>query len=968
MAHYGKAFPQGKLGAKQPSEKYNINTWQNRKEIYSNSSIVASKLIDNKHLSYDHVEISEASTKLVSKKKRARKTKMQVKKKTIQRNTVLTGNKDKYNVKENNVHKENLYTAKKNKKTIHSNSNTNVSHLNSKFENHLNDDAEASKEGSNGKQGITNSIDNFKIKPCFVELDKTNVLEWKNKLDNIEKLTKATQESISEKHNSLNCNKITKRSINNFKCNNVIVKDCFVRLEKLETLFMKRLHASNKCGNLISSTPIGSRIRPSHIIALSPIPITCLEELDDSVKCKENDLIRATNINLITSGIIEVNADACEDFHALKKHISNGERKSSITSICISNSDQSHITQEISKEYFEVVKDVSGIEIEEEDIEDVPSSLTKEHTPSSILQKKHLNFSIDLDRSHSLFGDTNENNVIDFKSNNTSVILDTTNLLSKDDRLNGNNTIVISDNSCNGIVPCIVLTQLQDPFRITRKRKQYCKWEFDLSNISESCNNSIKRKEISIITENDTKRKRFSRKTLRALENVPKTPISDVSMKIEKPIYLKPGKSWARSLSILSNIQNEFNLDKLSIGKGKQWRHSVVDILNMQKQGIFQSCVKKTASNADVQASSETVINSEHELTNTKGRTGESASLGRFTRRISVRVVPINKTVKSIEDTQFLEVYGIFPIKSQRFTLISDPRKSSVCNITNYDNDGHIINEHVDLTAKEVILARCLQQDYIPFSTYFSDSYLDHCRKIGEGVYGEVFLYEHDDKKSVIKIIPIEGDECVNGEPQKKFHEILSEIVIAKELHNLRYNTKYNTDGFVEVKNIKCLKGKYPKTLVDLWNTYDEEKHSENDCPSMFNENQLYIILELGHSGQDLEAFVFPTAEEAHVLFIQAALALAIAEEAVQFEHRDLHWGNILISPTTESHVYYKLGQKQIQLLSKGVKVSIIDFTLSRVTYQGCSVFNDLASDPSLFGAQGEYQFEIYRLMRDKIK
>jgi len=58
--------------------------------------------------------------------------------------------------------------------------------------------------------------------------------------------------------------------------------------------------------------------------------------------------------------------------------------------------------------------------------------------------------------------------------------------------------------------------------------------------------------------------------------------------------------------------------------------------------------------------------------------------------------------------------------------------------------------------------------------------YLEHCRKIGEGVYGEVFLYNDDNKKSVIKIIPIEGKELINGEPQKKFNEILSEIVIAK--------------------------------------------------------------------------------------------------------------------------------------------------------------------------------------------
>jgi len=52
------------------------------------------------------------------------------------------------------------------------------------------------------------------------------------------------------------------------------------------------------------------------------------------------------------------------------------------------------------------------------------------------------------------------------------------------------------------------------------------------------------------------------------------------------------------------------------------------------------------------------------------------------------------------------------------------------------------------------------------------------CRKIGEGVYGEVFLSEGQEK-SVLKIIPIEGEVLVNGEPQKKFEEILSEVVIA---------------------------------------------------------------------------------------------------------------------------------------------------------------------------------------------
>ena len=34
---------------------------------------------------------------------------------------------------------------------------------------------------------------------------------------------------------------------------------------------------------------------------------------------------------------------------------------------------------------------------------------------------------------------------------------------------------------------------------------------------------------------------------------------------------------------------------------------------------------------------------------------------------------------------------------------------------------------------------------------------------------------------------------------------------------------------------------------------------------------------------------------------MQTTVTLAVAEEALGFEHRDLHWGNLLIKRTTES-------------------------------------------------------------------
>lgn len=184
------------------------------------------------------------------------------------------------------------------------------------------------------------------------------------------------------------------------------------------------------------------------------------------------------------------------------------------------------------------------------------------------------------------------------------------------------------------------------------------------------------------------------------------------------------------------------------------------------------------------------------------------------------------------------------------------------------------------VSVRDTVLRYCDQTEPLRFADVYSERVLRQCRKVGEGVYSEVFMYRQvppettgatttEGKAIVLKVIPIEGALIVNGEVQKKFDEILSEIIISKELSDLRYDGRNRTNGFVNVERVRCVKGRYPSYLVDLWDLYNDNHVSDNDHPEVFGDDQLFIVLELENAGQDLEAFNFSNAVQGHSAFLQ---------------------------------------------------------------------------------------------------
>ncbi|KAM9294576.1 serine/threonine-protein kinase haspin [Gastrophryne carolinensis] len=232
-----------------------------------------------------------------------------------------------------------------------------------------------------------------------------------------------------------------------------------------------------------------------------------------------------------------------------------------------------------------------------------------------------------------------------------------------------------------------------------------------------------------------------------------------------------------------------------------------------------------------------------------------------------------------------------------------------------------------DLTDAEKVLAECQQEKPVTFYQCLSQKQLRQCQKVGEGVYGEVFRTLRGDQHVALKVIPIEGSQKVNGESQKSFAEILPEIIISKELSLLSGGETNVTSGFIKLHS-SLIGGQQGSRQGDL----------------------LFL----------------PSVSVSRSILHQVTAALAVAEEELRFEHRDLHWGNLLIEKCSARTLSASLRGDALLIPSAGVQVKIIDYTLSRLDKDGLTVFCDLSTDEELFLGEGDLQFDVYRGMRQE--
>ncbi|KAJ3213198.1 Serine/threonine-protein kinase haspin [Dinochytrium kinnereticum] len=311
-----------------------------------------------------------------------------------------------------------------------------------------------------------------------------------------------------------------------------------------------------------------------------------------------------------------------------------------------------------------------------------------------------------------------------------------------------------------------------------------------------------------------------------------------------------------------------------------------------------------------------------------------------------------------------------------------------------------IIQPSIKATQRD-LLSICYQTDPIPLSEALSS--MELIAKLGEATFSEVFYYTIpilvplrsldfspltcvkkrlgdrideswplDSRPVAVKIIPFDSDVAINGCDQQKVNEVFQEVQVARALSG------FGGGNFVELLSVHVCHGPYPDDLLTAWDKYASERDSENDRPDILHPDQLYAALVLSNGGTSLEEFPLKCWAAARSVLLQAFLCIAQAERDLKFEHRDLHWGNLLCRKVGDGEKVYEVDGRKVTVALGGVVVTVIDYTVSRCEKDDKIFFVDM-SDESYYTGEGDYQKLVlpssenniqfsYRMMRNETK
>ncbi|KAJ2968047.1 hypothetical protein NUW58_g10309 [Xylaria curta] len=250
----------------------------------------------------------------------------------------------------------------------------------------------------------------------------------------------------------------------------------------------------------------------------------------------------------------------------------------------------------------------------------------------------------------------------------------------------------------------------------------------------------------------------------------------------------------------------------------------------------------------------------------------------------------------------------------------------------------------------------------------------DSIVKIAEASYAEVYRVTNERGTSIIKVIRMSSPIKPQTKTQQKAGLVDEEPHGESDLQGELQISEWVADipGFVVYKQRYIVQGKSCRELLETHQAFHKKlKRKDPDrlqfypSPSRYLDDTRFLVVELGDAGTALEDFELATADQLWDIFFHVAIALARAEARIEFEHRDLHEGNLCIRKVSEAIPKDERDRTGFFGFS-GLEITILDYGLSRAQadYDSEPVAYDLERDLSIFTSEHAAQCRVYRQMR----
>jgi Haspin like kinase domain len=150
--------------------------------------------------------------------------------------------------------------------------------------------------------------------------------------------------------------------------------------------------------------------------------------------------------------------------------------------------------------------------------------------------------------------------------------------------------------------------------------------------------------------------------------------------------------------------------------------------------------------------------------------------------------------------------------------------------------------------------------------------------KIAESSYAEVYKVSNCDGTSVLKVMALKPPTGPGSQRETSVDvmSVVSEVLIMDMMAEI--------PGFLEFKGAHIIEGRPPRAIRGAYDAHAAKSESFFPKPSSYHKDQLFLALELGDAGTDIEHFTITTISQIWDIFFGIIIALSHGEELASFE------------------------------------------------------------------------------------